>query len=137
MRGLHLLIELARRETDERQGRLGQLCQATAEADAALTVHEQGVADESRIAANDPAVMATLGAWSVHVARMRRCLQQRHAELYQDEAAARDALRSSFVDLKRLEMARDNAAHEARIAAMRRAEQQAQELYAVSLVPAA
>jgi len=130
MRGLHLLIELSRRTADERRGILGQASLAKADADAALALHEDGIANESRIAANDPAIMATLGAWSNHAVRERAILRARHAESERAEGDAREALRSAFIDLKRLEMARDTIVRQERVGAMRRADRQAEETYA-------
>ena len=130
MRGLHLLIELARRTTDEQRGNLGQICSAKTDAEMALALHEERIAAESRIATNDPAVMAALGAWSNNALRVRAQLRARQAELDRSEAAARDALRMAFADLKRLEMARDSAARQQRTIAMRRADNQADERYA-------
>ncbi len=119
-RGLHLLIELAKRTADEHRGSLGRISAAKAEAEAALAAHEQGLESESRIATDDPAVMATLSGWTSHTARARSDLRVRKIELDRTETAARDALRSAFMDLKRLEMARDTAARQDRMAALRR-----------------
>ncbi len=130
MRGLHLLIELARRTADEQRGNLGQISIARTDAETALTLHEERIADEGRVAANDPAIMVTLGAWSNNAARLRAQLRARHAELDRSEVAARDALRMAFADLKRLEMARDSAARRQRTIANRRADNLADERYA-------
>jgi len=130
VRGLHLLIELARRTTDERRGSLGHIAIAKAIADAALAVHEETVAKESTIATNDSALMVTLREWSNHTSRARAALKARRAELVQDESIARDALQSAFVDLKRLEIARDSAARQQRIVASRSADNQADEQFA-------
>lgn len=128
-RGLHLLVELARRTADEHRGSLGQISLAKADAEAALAAHEQEAQSESRIATHDPAVMATLAGWFGHAVRTRSVLRTRNAELDQSESAARDALRSAYVDLKRLEMARDNAARQERTVALQRDENRAEEQY--------
>jgi hypothetical protein len=130
VRGFNLLIELARRTTDEHRGNLGRIALAKADAEAALVAHAEAVANESRIVTDDPVAMLTLGAWSNHAARARIALTARQAELDRNESAARDALRSAFVDLKRLEMARDTAAQQDRIIAQRREDSRADELYA-------
>jgi hypothetical protein len=130
MRGFHLLVELARRATDECQGSLAHISRAKADADAALTLHEERIARESRIATDDLAIIGSLDAWSNHTAQTRALLRKRQAELDRSESAARDALRSAFADLKRLETARDTATRLERIAALRRADGEAEEQYA-------
>ena len=130
MRGFQLLIELAQRGTDECRGSLAHISLAKADAEAALLKHVQRVDNESRIASDDPAMMAALGAWSNHATRTRASLRTRQAELDRDESNARDALRSAFLDLKRLETARDTATRQERIAALRRADGEADEQFA-------
>jgi hypothetical protein len=129
MRGFHLLVELAQRATDECRGSLADISLAKADADAALTRHEERIAGESRIAADDLALIGSLDAWSTHAAQTRAMLRKRKAELDRGESAARDALRAAFADLKRLETARDTATRLERIAALRRADGEAEEQY--------
>ena len=56
MRGLHLLIELARREADERRSQLAEISFAKADTEAALVAHRDGIASEGRVAFDDPAI---------------------------------------------------------------------------------
>jgi len=107
-RGIHLLIQLAQRQMDERRVELQHAASACAESDAAIVDHEQRVANEARSAATDTATLITLGAWTRHASNVRSDLRARHAELRGDEAAARDHLRDAFVDLKRLELVQDH-----------------------------
>jgi hypothetical protein len=129
MRGVQLLVELAQRATDECRGSLAHISLAKADADAALILHEERVARESRIAAEDPAIIGSLDAWSNHTAQTRALLRNRKTELDRSESAGRDALRAAFADLKRLETARDAAKRLERIAAMRRADGEAEDQY--------
>ena len=129
MRGLHLLIELARREADERRSQLAEISFAKADTEAALVAHRDGIASEGRVAFDDPAILATLGPWCRHAVRARANLLARNRELARGETAARDALQSAFIDLKRLEIAQREAVRRGQVAAMRRAEIRADELY--------
>jgi hypothetical protein len=129
-RGLHLLIRLAQGRANECRGKLGEARLAKAGAEAELAAHRDRVASEGRVAVNDPAILAALGAWYRHQARARATLLALAVELDRNEAAARDALQAAYVDLKRLEMAQDNALRRERSAAMRRIEMRADETYA-------
>jgi hypothetical protein len=137
MRGLRLLVRLAQRKTDECRGSLVEASLAKADADAALVAHHNGIASEGRVAVYDPAMLATLGAWCRHAARAHAQLQARKNELDHSEAAARDALRSAFIDLKRLEMAQEAAVRRERTTAIRRVEIRADEPYASARTSAA
>lgn len=127
MRGLPLLIQLAQRATDEQCSELGRVAAEREAAEAALTSHAAGMEREMEVAADDPVAMMALASWRTHAVRVRTGLAQHEAETARREDDARDALRSAFVDLKRLEMAKDAAARAARIAAMRRADLRAEE----------
>jgi hypothetical protein len=134
MRGLHLLIELAQRTTDERFAELARANRAKAEVEAALTAHEENLVVEGRFLAADPTMMAGFDAWSRRAVRTRSLLRSRETDLDRDESAARDALRSAFIDLKRLEIARDDEDRANRRAAARRADIQASEIYALAQI---
>lgn len=132
MRGLKLLAELARRETDERCATLNQIGTAKANADAAYARHEQKFSDESRIALDDPAMLVTRDAWSRHDERVGKALCARTADLARHEANAREALRTAFADMKRIESARDTSIMNEQTLAARRTELMATEAFAAA-----
>ncbi|MBV9826097.1 MAG: hypothetical protein JO001_10540 [Alphaproteobacteria bacterium] len=132
MRGLGLLIELARRQADERRASLALIGRAKADVDAACAAHDQREREEAAIAINDPAVLVTRDAWSRNDARTRATLHSRSAELARLESGARDALRAAFADMKRLEVARDAGLRQERTQAMRRADMLAAEAFAAT-----
>ncbi len=136
-RGIHLLIQLAQRQMDERRVELQQAASACADADAAIADHEARVTRESLSAATDGATLITLGAWTRHAGEVRAGLRARHAELRSDEAAARDHLRDAFVDLKRLELAKDQAVRNARLLSVRHADRAADDQQTLLRVDAA
>lgn len=127
MRGLPLLIQLAQRATDEQCSELGRVAAEREAAEAARASHEAGMEREMELATTDPVAMMALASWRTHAARVRSGLAAQEAQTARREDDARDALRSAFVDLKRLEMAQDAAARAARMAAMRRADLRAEE----------
>jgi len=137
MRGLDTLVELARRNADEHRAALARIGGAKANADAAQATHEEQQANEARVAVNDPAILATLDAWSRHDRRVGQALSARCAELGRREESARDELRSAYVDMKRLQIARDSARQRERAAASQRAEVRAAEAFASSRHPVA
>jgi hypothetical protein len=129
MRGLHLLIELARRTTDERRGDLGQASQACASTYAEIVAHEDAFEREVSLGVSEPAILVASGAWSRHAARTRTILTERHIEQSQREQAARDALRSAFLDQKRLEKVHETVDQGERLSARKRAESRAADLH--------
>jgi hypothetical protein len=137
MRGLPLLIELARRTTDERCSELGEAAQAKASADSALKKLEDGLAREAMAAANDPGVLAISTGWGGHAVRRQAMMQARINELARNEVAARDALNDAFVAMKRLEIAQDQAATINRLHATRRADAAADDRQAAKGISAA
>ena len=130
MRGLHLLIELARRTTDERRGVLGEASLARAETYAEIVAHEDAVERETSLTVMEPATLAAVSDWSRHAARKRSMLLERHADQDRVEAAARDALRTAFVDQKRLEKVHETVDREEKTTARKRAEVRASDLHA-------
>jgi len=136
-KGIHLLIQLAQRQMDERRVDLQQATSACMDADAAIADHEASVDKEVRSAQTDTATLITLGAWTRHASEVRSGLHARHAELRGDEAAARDLLRDAFVDLKRLELAQDQAARNARLLSARHADRAADDQQTLMRVDAA
>jgi hypothetical protein len=137
MRGLPLLIELARRNTDERRSDLGEAAQAKASADNALKSLEDGLAREAMAAANDPGVLAISTGWGGHAVRRQAMMQARINELARNEVAARDALNEAFIAMKRLEIAQDQAATVNRLNAARRADAAADDRQAAKGISAA
>jgi hypothetical protein len=137
MRGLNLLVEMARRTIDERRASLGEISRTKAECDQALTDLITSQQNEIQIGTIDPAVLVTLDAWAQAMARRRAGLRQRNAELDQKEAAAREALRSAFLDMKRLEIVHDTVELRERTSDRRRADIQAQEAFTTAQAHAA
>ena len=131
MRGIATLVELARRDADERRAALARIGDAKANADAARAMHEKQQLSEANMATNDPAILATVDAWSHHTRRVGQALSARCAELGRQEEVARDALRLAFVGMKRLQIARDNGFERERLAALRRADIRASEAFAL------
>jgi hypothetical protein len=138
MRGLKLLIELAKRSTDECSAELGQAGRAIADARAQIAAHNRTIEVEQEVALEDPAIYATLGAWSRHVGTHRSQLECQRSDLEQVETAARDKLREALSDRKRLEFAFDAEERADRVAKLRRTDEQANEIFArMSFRPAA
>jgi len=132
MRSLDVLIQLAQREADMRRGLLAEAALAKTDADAALIDYDTYFAGEMRLGADDPVVMASAGAWAGHARRARIALDARRRGAERDESAARDDLRSAFIDLKRLEVARDHDIRRERKAARMQAAMRAEEAYLLS-----
>jgi hypothetical protein len=128
MYGLDLLIRLSRRTVEERQVTLAQASQAHAEAVAAIQAHEDGIAAECLVAANDIDALAAFANWSASARRRGNALQQRRSDLAHSENAAQGALHEAFIDLKRLELALDTALETAAAATRKRADAAADEL---------
>jgi hypothetical protein len=138
MRGLKLLIELAKRSTDECSAELGQAGRAAADASAQIAAHDRSVEVERQVPLDDPAIYATLGAWSRHVGTHRSELESQRSDLELIEMAARDKLRDALSDRKRLEHALDAEERAGRVAKLRRTDEQANEIFArMSFRPAA
>ncbi len=127
MAGLDLLIRLSRRAAEEQQLSLSRISQAHAEASAAMVAHDNGVAVECEIAANDLDALAAFGQWASDTVRRRNALRQRRAELARSELAAQGALHEAFIDVKRLELAFDAVGETAAYASRRRADLAADE----------
>jgi hypothetical protein len=127
VRGLPLLIKLARQGTDERRAELARIGAAVQEADAGLTTQQQRADQEAGFAAMRPDALAAYAAWARQDAQRRRVLEARRAQLARTEDAARDALREAFSKVKRLESALAIATEQARRDNARRAEKRTEE----------
>lgn len=130
MKGLNVLIRLARHATDERSADLGRVGMRIDSSVRAIASHDDQVVHELHVAANDPLLATASGHWSRHASRQRLALVARHEDLIQQEEEARDALRSAYLGLKRLELARETRDRESRRLTTRRAERHVEETYA-------
>lgn len=127
MDGLPLLIRLARQQADSRRVAVAAAERARLEEAARLAAHDTATARETEGARGDAEGMALWSAWFRRAGRQRGRLLAGLHQAAQAEEAERDALREDFAHLKRLEIALDQKQEAARRAALRRAEQQAEE----------
>jgi len=127
MRGVNLLVRLARHDLEERRSDLGCISQARDETEAAIDTHDETVVSETDIALADPTVIAAFGAWASHSARGRAKLQDRFQELDVSADAARENLRATAAQVRRLEIVLETARVAARRLAVRRADNRADE----------
>lgn len=130
MKGLDVLIRLARHATDERSADLGRAGSQVDLSARTIAMHEDAVARELRVAAHDASMAVASRHWAPHAARRRLDLGARHQDLIRHESEARDALRSAYLGLKRLELAREAQDRATRRLTARRAEQRIEEAYA-------
>lgn len=127
MRGLPILIRLARQRADERRAILAEAERQTLLAAEMLAGHEAHLRQETEWARGQAGEMASWSEWSRVAARRQRQLQQAMAVLQAQEEQIRDALREDFAEIKRLEIARDTAAEAVRRQAARHAERAAED----------
>ena len=127
MKGVALLLRLAQYELEERRSDLGFINQAQMQTETAIGELDATVTREANIALADPAAVAAFGAWAGHAARDRAQLRNRSEELGISAAAARDKLRESATQLRRLEIVADTERGKARRAAARQADARADE----------
>lgn len=127
MRGLPILIRLARQRADERRAILAEAERQTLLAAEMLAGHEAHLRREAERARGQAEEMARWSDWSRVAAGRQRQLQRAVATLQAQEEQIRDALREDFAEIKRLEIARDAAAEAARRHAARRAERAAED----------
>jgi hypothetical protein len=127
MKGVALLLRLAQYELEERRSDLGFINQAQMQTDTAIGELDATVAREANIALADPAAIAVFGAWSGQAAKGRTRLRIRSEELDASADSARDNLRESAAQLRRLEIVLETERTKARRAAARQADAQADE----------
>jgi hypothetical protein len=128
VRGLPLLIALARTDADERRAELGRIMAVHRAAQDALAAHDRAAAEEARASAASPAARAAYAAWLRTNAARRLGLEEQRRAFDRTEHAAYEALRDSVAALKRLETAARTAATAARREGARRAAARADEL---------
>lgn len=133
MQSLPTLIRLARRATDERKTDLGRIGQAQAALEASIERHDQSMALEDEAASADFAALAAYAGWNSLAGRERARLLAQRRDLERQEAAARDILRTAFVEQKRLEVAQDARQQAERADAARRAERQHEDQQTIAL----
>jgi hypothetical protein len=127
MKGVALLLRLAQYELEERRSDLGFINQAKVQTETAIGELDATVTREANIALADPASIAVFGAWSGQAAKGRSQLRTRSEELDVSADAARDNLRESAAQLRRLEIVLETTRAKARRAAARQADAQADE----------
>jgi hypothetical protein len=127
MKGVALLLRMAQYELEERRSDLGSINQAQIQTETAIGELDAKVTHEANIALADPAAIATFGAWSGLAAKGRTQLRNRSEELDVDAHAARDNLRDSAAQLRRLEIVLETERTKARRAAAQRAGARADE----------
>jgi hypothetical protein len=127
MKGVALLLRLAQYELEERRSDLGFINQAQIQTETAIGELDATVTREANIALADPAAIAVFGAWAGQAAKGRTQLQNRFEELDLSAHAARDNLRESAAQLRRLEIVLETQQAKARQAAARREDARADE----------
>jgi hypothetical protein len=127
MKGVALLLRMAQYELEERRSDLGSINQAQIQTETAIGELDAKVTQEAAIALADPAAIATFGAWSGLAAKGRAQLRDRFEELDASADAARDHLRESAAQLRRLEIVLETERAKARRAATQQADARADE----------
>ena len=127
MKGVALLRRLAQYELEERRSDLGFINQAQMQIETAIGELDAAVTRETNIALADPAAIAVFGAWSGLAAKDRAQLRTRSKELDSGADAARDNVRASAAQLRRLEIVLETQRAKARRAAARQADARADE----------
>jgi hypothetical protein len=127
MRGVSLLIRLARHDLEERRSDLGCISRAQVDTESAIGTLDETVERESGIAMADPIGMEVFGAWAGQTARGRVQLQTRFEELDISANAARENLRDSAAQVRRLEIVMDTVRLKERRLSVRRADARADE----------
>jgi hypothetical protein len=127
MKGVGLLLRLAQYELEERRSDLGFINQAQQQTETAIGELDATVNREANIALADPASIAAFGTWAVLAAKGRTQLHNRFEELDISAHAARDNLRDSAAQLRRLEIVLETERTKARRAAARQADARADE----------
>jgi hypothetical protein len=127
MKGGALLLRLAQYELEERRSDLGSINQARNQTETAIGELDATITRESAVAFGDPAAIAAFGAWSGQAAKGRTQLTLRSEELDVGADAARENLRESAAQLRRLEIVLEGERKKARRAAARQAEIRADE----------
>jgi hypothetical protein len=127
MKGVALLLRLAQYELEERRADLGFINQAQMQTATAIGELDAAVSLETNIALADPAAIAAFGKWSGQAAKGRSQLRVRSEELDVSADAARDNLRESAAQLRRLEIVLETERTKARRAAARQADARADE----------
>jgi hypothetical protein len=127
MKGVALLRRLAQYELEERRADLGLINQAQIQTETAIGELDAKVTREANIALADSEAVAAFGVWAGQAARGRAQLHNRFEELDISAHAARDNLRESAAQLRRLEIVLETDRVKARRAAARQADSRADE----------
>jgi hypothetical protein len=127
MKGVAQLLRIAQYELEERRADLGFINQAQNQTETAIGQLDETVAREANIALADPEAVAAFGVWAGQAAKGRTQLRNRFDELDHSAHAARDNLRESAAQLRRLEILQETARTKARRVAARQADARADE----------
>jgi hypothetical protein len=127
MKGISLLIRLAQYELEERRSDLGCINRAQTETASAIDALDTTVSREAGIAMTDAAAVATFAAWAGQAAKSRARLQSRIQELDVSAHAARDSLRDTAAQMRRLEIVLDTDREKQKRLSARRADAAADE----------
>jgi hypothetical protein len=127
LRGLPILIRLARQRADSHRTALAEAECQTGLAAEVLAAHDALATAEAARASGKATQLAAWTDWARQSQRRRRGLVQALGQLRVDEDALRATLREAFAETKRLEIAADSAAQAARLQAARKAERAAED----------
>lgn len=127
LRGLPILIRLARQRADSHRTALAAAERQTVLATEALATHDALIAAETAHARGEASEMGAWSDWLRQSQRRRRALVQATVRLQMEEEAIRATLREAFAEIKRLEIAADQAAQAAHLQAARKAERVAED----------
>lgn len=127
MRGLSLLIRLARHDLEERRSDLGCIARAQMDTGTEIEALDEAVLCETDVVMTDPSTITVFGAWAAHSARGRSRLQAGFEELGASADTAREVVRDTVAQVRRLEIVLDTKRTEARRLLARRAENNADE----------
>jgi flagellar export protein FliJ len=131
MRGVPLLLRLAQHDLEERRSDLGCISRARTDTETAIDAINETISAETSIAMTDPVGMAVFSAWMSQSTRSRARLRDRFQELNKSADAARENLRDTAAQVKRLEIVLDTARSNERRASAKQADVMADELEAV------
>lgn len=127
LRGLPILIRLARQRADARRIALAEAERQTGLAIGALAAHDARDASEAALARREATQMAAWAGWARQSQRRRAGLERAVEQLRADEEAVRAELREAFAETKRLEIAAETAARAMRLQEARKAERAAED----------
>ena len=123
MRPFDTLIRLAEQELDDKRLELARLEDILDQARAIRSGLDEELAEQQRIAAQDPSSAGTYGAYAVHMISRREDADAAIINAERDVEAQREVVRLAFAELKRYEIT-----HEKRLAALKSEEDRKEQL---------